>query len=108
MTNSQYKALINKYAILIFIGYALTYLISIAIQHVLPKFALGDSELIQILSSSAWIIQLIVNIIAAVLVSKDLKTMEIKNSLIIVMTVLFSLIGVTMFLLTVNKEIKHA
>ena len=111
MTNNQFRTLINKYAILIFIGYSLTFLISTLIQRLIPSVTSvnrGNTDIIGILSSSTWIIQLIINIIAAILISKDLKKLEIKNNLIVIMTVCFSLIGITMFFITTNREMKNA
>ena len=108
MTNNNFRTLVNKYAILIFIGYSLTFLISTIIQRLIPEANTGNPGIIGILSSSTWIIQLIVNIIAAIFISKDLKRLNIKNNLIIVMTVLFSLIGITMFFISVNREMKNA
>ena len=108
MTNNHFRTLINKYAILIFIGYSVTFLISIVIQRLIPNVNTGTTDIIGILSSSTWIIQLIINIIAAIFISKDLKKLNIKNNLIIVMTVLFSLIGITMFFITTNRETNNA
>lgn len=108
MTNNQFRSLINKYAILIFIGYALTFLMSTLSQRLIPDVNTGDSGIIGVLSASTWIIQLIINSIAAIFISKDLKKMGIKNHLIIIMTVLFSLIGITMFFITTNREMNNA
>ncbi len=108
MTNNHFRTLINKYAILIFIGYSVTFLISIVIQRLIPNVNTGTTDIIGILASSTWIIQLIINIIAAIFISKDLKKLNIKNNLIIVMTVLFSLIGITMFFITTNRETNNA
>lgn len=108
MTNNHFRTLINKYAILIFIGYSVTFLISIVIQRLIPNVNSGTTDIIGILASSTWIIQLIINIIAAIFISKDLKKLNIKNNLIIVMTVLFSLIGITMFFITTNRETNNA
>ena len=108
MTNNKFRTLVNKYAILIFIGYALNFLISIVTQRFIPSINAGDFELKGILSSLTWLIQLIINIIAATLISKDLKKLNIKNNLIVFMTVLFSLIGITMFFITTNREMKNA
>lgn len=108
MTNNQFRALINKYAILIFIGYSSTFIVSIVIQRLIPSVNIGNPDIIGFLSSSTWLIQLIVNIIAAILISKDLKRLNIKNNLIVVMTVLFSLIGITMFFISANREMKNA
>jgi len=108
MTNNNFRTLVNKYAILIFIGYSLRFLISTIIQRLIPEANTGSPDIIGILSSSTWIIQLIVNIIAAIFISKDLKRLNIKNNLIVVMTVLFSLIGITMFFISTNREMKNA
>ena len=107
MTNNNFKTLINKYAILIFIGYSLTFLISTIIQRLIFEVNAGNQSFIGFLSSSTWIIQLIVNIIAAILVSRDMKRLNIKNNLIVAMTVLFSMIGITMFFITANREMKN-
>ncbi len=108
MTNNQFRTLINKYAILIFIGYSVTFLISTVIQRLIPDVNTGTTDIIGILSSSTWVIQLIINIIASILIAKDLKKMNIKNNLIVVMTALFSLIGITMFFIVTNREMKNA
>jgi len=65
-----------------------------------------NSTIMTILSSSTWIIQFIVNIIAAVLISNDLKKYGFKNNLIVLMTLFFSLIGITMFFIIANKEFR--
>lgn len=108
MTNNQFRTLINKYAILIFIGYSATFLISTVIQRLIPSANTGNTDIIGILSSLTWIIQLIINIIAAILISKDMKKLNIKNNLIIVLTVLYSLIGITMFFITTNGKSNNA
>ena len=108
MTNNEFRALINKYAILIFIGYSLNFLISTGIQYLIPIANTGEPNTIGFLSSSTWIIQLAINIIAAILISKDMKKLNIKNNMIVVMTVLFSLIGITMFFIMTNREMKNA
>jgi Co/Zn/Cd efflux system component len=106
MTNKEFQSLINKYAILLFIGYFLSFILSTVIVRFVSTEYLQYPNLIEYLSSASGIIQLIVNIIAAVLISKDMKKLQIKNSLIVIMTVLFSLIGITMFFISANKEIK--
>jgi len=108
MTNKEFRTLVNKYSILIFIGYSLNFLISTVIQRFIPSANSGNFDFIGILASSTWIIQFIINIIAAILISKDLKRLNIKNNLTVVMTVLFSLIGITMFFIMTNREIKNA
>ena len=108
MTNNEFRALVNKYAILIFIGYSLNFLLLTLIQRFIPSAIAGNFDFMEVLASSTWLIQLIINIIAAILISKDLKKYHIKNNLIIVMTVLFSLIGITMFFITTNREMKNA
>ncbi len=107
MTNNEFKTLLNKYAILIFIGYLLSFLI-IIIAHRLIPYQDVNSKAISFLASSSWIIQFIFNIIAAVLISKDLKKVNCKNNLIVIMTILFSLIGITMFFITLNREVKES
>jgi len=106
MTNNEFRLLVNKYAILIFIGYSLNFLISTVIQRFIPGAYTGNVDIVRILASSTWVIQLIINIIAAILISKDLRKLEIKNNLIVIMTVLFSLIGITMFFISANRAIK--
>ncbi len=107
MKNNDFGALVNKYAILIFIGYALTFFISTIVRWLIPETNTSNLDLISFLSSSTWIIQLVINIIAAILISKDLKKLNIKNNLIVVMTILFSLIGITMFFISANREINN-
>lgn len=108
MTDNKFRTLVNKYAILVFIGYSLIFLILTVIPRFIPSANSGNFDFIGILASSTWIIQLIINIIAAIWISKDLKKFNIKNTLIVIMTVLFSLIGITMFFITTNREIKNA
>ena len=108
MTNKDFNTLINKYAILIGIGYGLDFLILTIIQRLIPTPNTGNYDIIGLLTSSTWIIQFIVNFIAAMWVYKDMKLCEIKNKLIVVMTLLFSLLGVTMFFITINRENKKA
>ncbi len=106
MTTNEFRALINKYAILIFVGYALSFLINRSIQY--SSLTWIDDSLISILIYSlVFVIQLIINIIAAILISKDMKRFNINNNLIIVITVFFSLVGVVMFFITLNRELKE-
>lgn len=42
----------------------------------------------------------------ALIVINDSKKLDMKNNLIIVATILFSLVGVCMFLILANREIK--
>jgi len=108
MTNNEFKILVNKYAILIFIGYALSFLASNIVYRLMSDY-IGTSYLLNsLLTTLPMFIQFIINIIAATLISKDLKKINIKNNLIVVMTVLFSLIGIAMFFITANREIKNA
>jgi len=107
MTNNEFKTLLNKYAILIFIGYLLVFLIIMITQRLIPSQEI-NSTAIGFLASSSWIMQFIFNIIAAVLISKDLKKINYKNNLIVIMTMLFSLIGITMFFITLNREVKKS
>ena len=106
MTNNDFRTLVNKYAILIFIGYALNFVIITVVQRLIPDLNNHRASFIGILSSSAWLIQFAINIIAAILISKDLKRHNIKNNLIIAMTVMFSLIGITMFFISASREMK--
>ena len=107
MTNNKFKSLLNKYAIIIAIGYSINFIISVVIIRLIPIYPSETvSTIMGILGSLTWLIQLIINIIVAILISKDLKQLEIKNNLIIIMTILFSLIGLTMFFITINREIK--
>ena len=105
MNNNEFNTLVNKYAILIFIGYALNFLIVTVIQRFIHQINPAES-FIGILSSSTWLIQFCINIIAAVLISKDLIRFRMKNNLIVVMTIFFSLIGITMFFISANREIR--
>jgi protein-S-isoprenylcysteine O-methyltransferase Ste14 len=106
MTSNEFRALVNKYAILIFIGYALNFVTITVVQRLIPGSNNHDVSFIGILSSSTWLIQFVINIIAAILISKDLKRHNIKNNLIVAMTVMFSLIGITMFFISANSEMK--
>ncbi len=108
MNYAEFKPLINKYAILISIGYLSTFIFTNLIQYWIFPIANNNMQnVLGYLSSSSWVIQIVINIIAAILISKDLKKLELKNTLIIVMTLLFSLIGITMFFITINREAKE-
>ncbi len=106
MIDKQFRALINKYAILIFIGYSLTFLISLIARHVPPSSHTSYTEFIELLDGFNWIIGMVINIITAILILKDLKKLGLKQNLIVVMTLFFSLIGVTMFFITITREMK--
>lgn len=108
MINNDFKKLINKYAILIFIGYSLDFLITTVIHRLVPDLNPDISKILSILASSTWLIQLIINIIAAILISNDLKKFKIKNNVIVIMTILFSLIGITIFFISINREKQNA
>ena len=108
MTSSKFRILVNKYAILIFIGYALSFIISTIVFRFLPDTINNNYLLRDTISLLPTLIQLTINIIAAFMISKDLQELQIRNNLIVIMTVLFSLIGVTMFFISVNREMKNA
>ena len=108
MTNNEFRLLLNKYAILLFIGYALIFIISTVIYRFLPDTNGNDVLLNSLFSLLPTMIQLIINIIAAIMVSKDMQTLNIKNNLIVIFTIFFSLIGITMFFIMTYKEMKNA
>ena len=108
MTNNKFNILVNKYAILIFIGYAIAFIISNIVFRLIPNGNESGIMLKSYLSTFSIIVQFIINMIAAILISKDLKRLNIKNNLIVIMTLLFSLIGITMFFIITTKEIRNA
>jgi len=105
MTNNDFKKLVNKYALIIFIGYSLNFIIGVVFERIIPIGNEGTLTFMSTLLSLTWLIQLIINIIAAILISKDMKRINIKNNFIILATIFFSLIGISMFFITANKEI---
>ena len=108
MTNNEFRILVNKYAILIFIGYAMSFIISTIVYRFIPDTINNNYLLRDLISLLPTLIQLTINIIAAFMISKDLQELKIKNNLIVIMTVLFSLIGITMFFIMTNREMKNA
>jgi hypothetical protein len=109
MKNNDFKKLINKYSILLLIGYSLTFVMFLFSNRLVEIFNYNDSEFWPIIFTiSTLIIQLFVNIFAAYFVSDDLKEYGIKNNLIIVMTLLFSLLGITMFFISISKKAENA
>ena len=108
MTNNEFRILVNKYAVLIFIGYALTFLVSNVIDRLISDTINNEYLYSTLLKSLPLLIQFIINIIAAILISKDFKKLNVKNNLIVIITLLFSLIGITMFFIITNREMKNA
>lgn len=106
MKNNEYTSLVNKYAILLFIGLGLSELIKLYLNHFYPGMT-GEPVQSMYLSNLHLVIMLITNIIAAVWVSKDLKKFKVTSNLIVVMTVFFSLLGVTMFFIITNRSLRN-
>ncbi|MDR2009459.1 MAG: hypothetical protein LBQ22_03150 [Bacteroidales bacterium] len=100
MIDKDFNTLVNKYAILLFVGYLLTFLFNSVLPRLLAEEVFSNLFLI------SGMITLITNIVALILVYRDFKRYNLKNNLIIVITLFFSLVGVTMFFITLNNEIK--
>ena len=108
MTNFEFKKLVNKYAIILIIAYGVRFLIGIILQQISPETLGLDRELHLLAINSTWIFQFLVNIVAALFVVSDSKKLKINNNLIIFATIIFSLVGISMFLLLINRETHKA
>ncbi len=108
MTNVEFKKLINKYAVILIVSYGLIFLIDTVMQRIFPMNSDSTGELRLVIMNYHWIFHTLINLIIALFIINDSKKLEIKNNLIIVATVLFSLVGVCMFLLIANREIDKA
>ena len=108
MTNLDFKKLVNKYAVILIISYGITFLIGMILQRISPETIGVEEEMHILLMSSTWIFQFFINVIVALIVINDSKKLDMKNNLVIVATILFSLVGVCMFLILANREIKKA
>ncbi len=106
MRDTDFRNLVNKYALLLLVGFALGTIITKISIYAIP-YNYESTTLKTIFYSIPTGVNIIINIIAAILVSKDMKRYNLYNNLIIVMTLFFSLIGVTMFFITANREIKN-
>lgn len=108
MTNLDFKKLVNKYAVLLVIAYGINFLFYIFFLQISPDTLGLDKTSYLLAKNSNWLIQFIFNIIAALFVVADSKKFEIKNNLIIIATIIFSLLGISMFLILVNRETNKA
>jgi len=108
MTNLDFKKLVNKYAIILIISYGLTFLLGIVLREMFPLNSGKQEEMNLIMRNIPFIFQFFINIVISLIIIEDLKKQEIKNNLIIVATILFSLVGVCMFLLLANRENEKA
>ena len=108
MTNLDFKKLVNKYAIILIISYGLTFLLGIILREMFPLNSGQQEEMNLIMRNIPFIFQFFINIVISLIIIEDLKKLEIKNNLIIVATILFSLVGVCMFLLLANRENEKA
>lgn len=104
MTNFDFKKLVNKYAIILVISYGLTFLLGKLLREMFPITSGQQEEMSLIMMIIPMIFQFFINIGISLIIFKDSKKIEIKNNLIIVATILFSLVGVCMFLLLANRE----
>jgi hypothetical protein len=108
MTNFDFKKLVNKYAIILIISYGLTFLLGILLQGMFPGTSGQQEEMSLIMKNIPLIFQFFINIVISLIIIEDSKKLEIKNNLIIVAAILFSLVGVCMFLLLANREKEKA
>lgn len=108
MTNNDFKKLVNKYAIILIVSYGLTYLLRIVLREIFPINSGQPEEMNIIMMNIPMIFQFFINIVISLILIRDSKKLDIKNNLIIVATILFSLVGVCMFLLLANREKEKA
>jgi len=108
MTNLDFKKLVNKYAIILIISYGLTFLLGIVLREMFPINSGQPEETNIIMMNIPMIFQFFINIVISLILIEDSKKLDIKNNLIIVATILFSLVGVCMFLLLANREKEKA
>ena len=108
MTNLDFRKLVNKYAVILIVVYGLSFLMGFLIQNLIPAPTGIADERNFLAMNSPLIFQMFCNVIISLFVIEDSKKLEIKNNLIIVATIIFSLAGICMFLLLANREIEKA
>ncbi len=102
MKNKEYTALVNKYALLLFVGFALNEGLKLVLGHLNPE-AFSDPLQGKFPDYVPMLILLAMNIVATVWVYRDLKKFNLRSTVIWVMTFFFSLIGITMFFIFINR-----
>jgi len=107
MTNIDFKKLVNKYAIILIVSYGLTFLLGLLLNNLFSGTS-GQHERNLIMMNIPMIFQFLANIVVSLIIIEDSKKIKIKNNLIIVATILFSMVGVCMFLLLANREYEKA
>jgi hypothetical protein len=107
MLNKDFNRLINKYAIIILIGYAFKFLTLTISRLLTSEMGYSPRGLFVQIATFSWVLMLILNIIVAISLAKEMKKYDIKNKMIIVMSIFFSLVGVTMFFISANREMKE-
>jgi len=108
MTNNDFKKLVNKYAIILIVSYGLTYVLRIVLREMFPINSGQQEEMNIIMMNIPIVFQFFINIVISLILIEDSKKLDIKNNLIIISTILFSLVGVCMFLLLANRETEKA
>lgn len=106
MTDILFKRLINKYAILLVIGMAYPFVINMTMSYLNTFTEVSDSIVFSTLSYSIYVFQLILNIITSIIVYNDMKNFRTRSNFIVVVSLLFSIVGVVMFLLMASRELK--
>jgi predicted neutral ceramidase superfamily lipid hydrolase len=105
MTVLDFRKLVNKYAIILIVAHGLVFLVRLVFIQLFPE-SMESNRLTQLLIvNSSMIIHFIINIIAALLVISDSKKLNINNNVIIIATLIYSLLGVSMFLLLANHKV---
>jgi positive regulator of sigma E activity len=87
-----------------FIGFAITFALSSGMSLLFLITKSEYSAIYEPISYSVYIFQIVINVIAAILIYADMKRLSVKSNLVVIITVLFSLIGIVMFFILANRE----
>ena len=103
--NDRIYALIGKYALLISLFYMLSYAFKLTVN----TFEFGSElrDLAYIRGIGPITLDLLLNIIAAFLVQRDVNRYKIKNSYVVLATVLYRPLGIFAFLLFLILQETH-
>jgi len=98
MSKFDFQKAIYKYAILLSITYLINLIWIYYFHNYLAQLMIeSQSKMYEYISMIPRLIDILFNIVFAILVYKDFKTNDIKSPLIVVITLLFGFIGIALF-----------
>ena len=98
MSKFDFQKAIYKYAILLSITYLINLIWIYYFHNYLAQLMIeSQSKMYEYISMIPRLIDILFNIVFAILVYKDFKTNDVKSPLIVVITLLFGFIGIALF-----------